>query len=38
MEKIDSLAGAGNPLAGKIFQVEAVGVASQGDFQFHFVL
>ncbi|GMI54580.1 hypothetical protein ScalyP_jg10154 [Parmales sp. scaly parma] len=29
MEKIDSLAGAGNPLAGKIFQVEAVGAASQ---------
>ncbi|GMI58883.1 hypothetical protein ScalyP_jg92, partial [Parmales sp. scaly parma] len=29
MEKIDSLAGTGNPLAGKKIQVEAVGVASQ---------
>ena len=34
MENIDSLAGAGNPLAGKNFQVEAVGAASQGEFRF----
>ena len=34
MENIDSLAGAGNPLAGKKFQVEAVGAASQGEFRF----
>jgi len=37
MEKIDSLAGAGNPLAGKIFKLEQRAKVSFG-FQFQFVL